>query len=127
MRERKYRAYTPESKEMVYFDLKKAATDQYIAKHLIQLLDNNHPTGKDLLTEWTGLTDKNGVDIYEGDKIAYEELDYDEWPLYQGVVIFDSKHLMFCLEGDAPNPLTSAGFRRNLEVIGNIHEQNKGE
>lgn len=69
MREFKFRAWSPESNEMHNFDMEKASNDQYIAGHVCALLANKHPNGKDLMMQFTGLTDKSGVDIYDGDII----------------------------------------------------------
>ena len=69
MREIKFRAWHPESKSMTVFDLEKASKDQYIASHVCALLSNTHSEGEDLMMQFTGLTDKNGVEIYEGDII----------------------------------------------------------
>lgn len=74
MREIKFRAYGPTG--MTFFDNEQAAQDQYIAQHLMLLMANNHPQGKDLLMQYTGLQDKDGVEIYEGDivRVPYNRI-----------------------------------------------------
>lgn len=68
MREIKFRAWEPDHKTMVYFDNVKAANDIYQANHLLILMAGKHEKG-DCLMQYTGLKDKNGVEIYEGDVV----------------------------------------------------------
>lgn len=63
----KLRAWVPESKSMHYFDLGLASTDQFVARHICMLLADEHPNGKGLMMQTTGLTDKLGSDIWYGD------------------------------------------------------------
>jgi len=64
MRDIKFRAWHVENKTMVNFDNKKVIKDQYQMAHLCELIAGTHKDG--CLMQFTGLTDKNGVDIYEG-------------------------------------------------------------
>jgi hypothetical protein len=66
--------------------------------------------------EFTGLTDKNGVDIYEGDivKCFYPQ----EVKIME--VIFNQDTVSFEFRGEEVyDSLVNAG---NFEVIGNVHE-----
>ena len=106
-------------------------------------MDNRHQVYAEIIPEtvgeWTGLTDRNGVKIFEGDiiKARYREHNYpNNWSV--GYVVFENgtfkmkvtennnaiKHTQYCGEKVLAFSIENNFIERyyKLEVIGNIYD-----
>lgn len=79
-------------------------------------------TWSDRVMQFTGIHDKNGKEVFEGDVISIENESYDEpttqevkWDKDGGGYFFDEDYGM-----DYRAPITDDNF--SIEVIGNIHQ-----
>lgn len=95
-----------------------------------------HQVIAETVGQYTGLTDKKGMKIFEGDIIRYTNHVEDIYHEEIGVCVYEQNECNFCLQRKRKNPknypvpvttdtiylISNVDYEAYYEVIGNIHD-----
>ena len=126
-REIKFRAWDNENKYMI--TSKQGIFTALRNSMNITVQDNGYYNNGDLLKpnkekytlmQYTGLKDKNGVEVYEGDKVMFDH----EWtkPNEIGIITWNKDTASFQIKGHIPSSSMKHLYR--MKVIGNVWDKN---
>jgi len=120
MREIKFRAWHDKDKEMVCFKNDRLVNDQYQMQHLAHLINGDYG---DVLMQFTGLKDKNGVELYDRDIIqSLHFIDHLGVENYLRFVVRWSESFKGWVAVMGDGTEMQIWVYAEFKVIGNIHE-----
>lgn len=134
MREIIFRGKRVDNGELVYGDLRRHNNELFIywettnwkaCSPLKPIVQNKAKIDASTLGQYTGLKDKNGKEIYEGDivkqTISKEQIEPKQYFIYE--IVFDNG--MFTIKDRLTGYQDCTGLKhkiKTIEVIGNIYE-----
>lgn len=128
MREIKFKAWDRKTGE--WFDpiLVARTIDTGYKSHIVYEsqwhYDNDMPSHKIDLVQYTGLKDNHGVEIYEGDIVEGWLPDpmYDEYDFVGQVMWVEDGFAVCRVDGEYASGLINCALNSTIRVIGNIYE-----